>query len=87
MKDLNKQLKFDIGCELKVTLKEWKPEETNYGTKNVYYIEEIDGKDWFEAAPGLHNKINDAGIVNGETFVIKKMQLEEKQNRKFLKQM
>ena len=37
MKDLNKQLKFDIGCELKVTLKEWKPEETNYGIKNVYY--------------------------------------------------
>ena len=71
-----KQLTFDVPCEHTVTLIKYELEQDDFGNHNIYYIEDLNGKDHFEAFDGLHKKINDAGIIDGETFVIKKLQLK-----------
>ena len=71
-----KQLTFDVPCEHTVTLIKYELEQDDFGNHNIYYIEDLNGKDHFEAFEGLHKKINDAGLIDGETFVIKKLQIE-----------
>ena len=76
MRNKDKQLKFDVGCEHNVTIKTFTPEQDDYGVKNVYEIEELNGKDHFVASKGLHDKINKLGAVNNDRIKISKIIVE-----------